>query len=171
MAQVRRERRNPSPPSRQIPPLPDAIRFQQPSSRNVRRTQSFQVNNLPPYTESPIRVTHQQQIINHSLPPAQTSVFHNSINTTYDPLTGLLINPSTTTTTTNNNNINNNNENYGQSYLISRSLNQVTPRERQRPPRASLPSSENLYSSQQQQYVRPKLNNNEVRAIYCYIFK
>ena len=48
MAQIRRQTRNPSPPPRQMPLLPDAIRFQPPPVRQVQRSQSLQVNDLPP---------------------------------------------------------------------------------------------------------------------------
>ena len=63
MAQVRRQTRNPSPPPRQIPSLPGAIRFRPPSSTNIRQSESFQVNNRPPYAGSPLRATHQRQIV------------------------------------------------------------------------------------------------------------
>lgn len=103
MAQVRRQARNPSPPPRQIPQLPGAIRFRPPSSTNIRRSESFQVNNLPPYAGSPIRPIHHPP----PLPPrtGQTGVFHSSNNMKYDALTGLFINNTTTTN-------HNNNENY-----------------------------------------------------------
>jgi hypothetical protein len=158
MEQVRRQHRNPSPPPRQIPPLPNAIRFRPPSSTNVRRTQTFQVNDRPPYPGSPVRAIHPQQFVNHPPPrfaqtPPQTGVFYNSTNTKYDPLTGLILNSST----------NNNNENYEQSYIISSSFNQLTSHERQPPP-APPPSSENVYPFYQQQHERSTFNTNRIQV-------
>ncbi len=173
MAQVRSQTRDPSPIPRQMPSVPDTLHFLSSPSRNTRRTESFQVNDLSPYPGSPIRGIYQQQTFNHwqsSPPPPLTGLIYNSTTRKYDPLTGLLINPSTSTTTTN---YNNNNENYGQSYIVSTPLNQVTQRERQLlppPPTPPPSSSEDVYSFQQQQYERLKLNNNEVRAIYGFIF-
>lgn len=149
MSQVRRHERNPSPPPRQIPLLPDAIRFQPPPSRTTRSTQSFQINNLPPYAGSSSRVAYRQPS------STRTGIY-------YNPLTGLSSNPNTTTA-----NHNNYNENYGQSHIISSPYNQVTSHERQIPPRAPPLSSENIYSfPQQQQYEQTRLNNNKVRATY-----
>jgi hypothetical protein len=146
MAQVRRHTRNPSPPPRQIPSLPDALRLPPTLSRNTRRTHSFQTNNRPPYPGSPIRATYQQQFIDHSHPPlSQTHAFY---NTKYDSLTGSFTNTSTTNK--------NNHENYTQPYIIS---SPIIPRE------PLVPSSKDLFSFQSQQYERPKLNNHEVRAI------
>jgi hypothetical protein len=174
MAQVRRQTRDPSPPLRQISSIPDTLHFLSSPSRNTGQTHSFQFNDLSPYSGSPIRLTNQQQTFNHWQPPlpppSQTGLIYNSTTRKYDPLTGLLINPSTSTTITTNYN-NNNNENYEQSYIVSTPLNQVTQRERQLlpppPPQPPPPpSSEDVYLFQQQQYERQKLNNNEVRAIY-----
>lgn len=80
MAQVRRQTRNPSPPPRQMPILPNPIRFypQPPSSStNIRRTQSLQVS-------------HNQTTPQQSHPKSpQTEVFFNSMD---DPLTNPLLN-------------------------------------------------------------------------------
>jgi hypothetical protein len=167
MAQVRRQTRNPSPPPRQIPPLPNAIRFRPPPLTNVQRTQNSQVNDQPPHARSPNRPVHQQQFVNHQHPPpprtGQTGVFYHSNNTKYDSLTGLLINNNTTT------NNNYNNENYEQSYVISSSVNHLPSHERQLPPpRPQRPPSEDVYSLQQHEPLR--LNNNEVCEISL-IFK
>ncbi len=155
MAQVRRHTRNPSPPPpRQIPSLPDAVHLHSTSTRNIRRSQSFQIHDLPQYGGSPIRATYQQQQLdtNHSLyPPSQTNAFYNK----YDSLTGLSINPTNT------------HDNYKQPYIISSPLNRITTRERQQlPPPAPPPSSVNLYSVPPQHYQQSRLNNHEVRAMY-----
>ena len=106
MAQVRRQTRNPSPPPRQMPLLPNPIRFYPrppSSSANIRRTQSLQVSS---------NQTKQQPNINHnSAKSPQTDMFSHSKD---DPLTDLLTNSVSTGT----------NGTYKQSYITNSLLNQ-----------------------------------------------
>jgi hypothetical protein len=80
MAQVRRQMHNPSSPPRQIPSLLDSIRLPPPSStKNSRRTKSFQINNLSRYAGSTRRTAHTPLSYQTGLP-------FRSINTKYDLL-------------------------------------------------------------------------------------
>ena len=117
MAEVRRSTRNPSPPPRQFPVLPNPIRLHPPppsSSATLRRTQSLQVNN--PSTSRTAQYQHPPHL---NRPASQTKIFPTPIDSKYDPLTDLLTNPVTTNT-------------HEQSYITSSLLNQQT--------------SENLYA-------------------------
>ncbi|CAF2650945.1 unnamed protein product [Rotaria sp. Silwood2] len=157
MAQVRRQSTNPSPTPRKIPPVPDMIRFRAPTSRSIRRTQSFYVNGQTSHLGTPIQAMYPKQIVNHPPPrfvqkTSEINGFHKSNNSEYDPLTGLKINATSTT-----------NESHEKSYIISSSFNSLMRRERQLTSSALQPSSENLYLLQQQQKQRQRqrLNNND----------
>lgn len=116
MAEVRRSTRNPSPPPRQFPILPDPIRLHPPpSSASIRRTKSLQLNNLS--TSRTAHYQQQQQPPPHANRPlSQTDIFSSSIDSKYDPLTDLLTNPVQTNT-------------HEQSYITSVLLNQPIPRQ------------------------------------------